>query len=147
VKPGTWMGSVMCAAWLAAACAHTGENGPVRAPASPEAEEAPARPVATSLANDPLSEPGAAHSGESHDHQDHGAPGHQHHHGMNHAGSAPVAEAGAPAAVYTCPMHPEVQQAGPGECPKCGMRLVPKKPSGAQAPSTSQAGSAHEHAN
>lgn len=22
---------------------------------------------------------------------------------------------------YTCPMHPEVRQIGPGSCPKCGM--------------------------
>lgn len=29
--------------------------------------------------------------------------------------------------VYTCPMHPEVQQSGPGKCPKCGMNLEPKK--------------------
>ncbi|MBL4698460.1 MAG: HAD-IC family P-type ATPase, partial [Phycisphaerales bacterium] len=28
-------------------------------------------------------------------------------------------------AVYTCPMHPEVQQVGPGSCPKCGMALEP----------------------
>ncbi|HFD14665.1 MAG TPA: heavy metal translocating P-type ATPase [Epsilonproteobacteria bacterium] len=28
-------------------------------------------------------------------------------------------------AVYTCPMHPEVQQKGPGACPKCGMALEP----------------------
>ena len=27
--------------------------------------------------------------------------------------------------VYTCPMHPEVRQPGPGRCPKCGMTLVP----------------------
>ena len=27
---------------------------------------------------------------------------------------------------YTCPMHPEVQQDHPGDCPKCGMTLVPK---------------------
>lgn len=27
--------------------------------------------------------------------------------------------------VYTCPMHPEVRQPGPGRCPKCGMELVP----------------------
>jgi hypothetical protein len=26
--------------------------------------------------------------------------------------------------VYTCPMHPEVQQNKPGKCPKCGMTLV-----------------------
>ena len=28
-------------------------------------------------------------------------------------------------ALYTCPMHPEVQQRGPGFCPKCGMALEP----------------------
>ncbi len=28
-------------------------------------------------------------------------------------------------AVYTCPMHPEVRQIGPGDCPKCGMALEP----------------------
>src|ERR1700691_1818337 len=26
---------------------------------------------------------------------------------------------------YTCPMHPEVRQMGPGSCPKCGMGLEP----------------------
>ena len=30
--------------------------------------------------------------------------------------------------VYTCPMHPEVEQQGPGSCPKCGMALEPKTP-------------------
>ena len=29
---------------------------------------------------------------------------------------------------YTCPMHPEVRQAGPGSCPKCGMALEPVAP-------------------
>jgi Cu+-exporting ATPase len=29
-------------------------------------------------------------------------------------------------AIYTCPMHPEVQQNHPGECPKCGMTLERK---------------------
>jgi Cu+-exporting ATPase len=32
-------------------------------------------------------------------------------------------------AIYTCPMHPEVQQDGPGDCPKCGMALEPMMPS------------------
>jgi Cu+-exporting ATPase len=27
---------------------------------------------------------------------------------------------------YTCPMHPEVRQKGPGNCPKCGMELEPE---------------------
>ena len=30
---------------------------------------------------------------------------------------------------YTCPMHPEVRQLGPGVCPKCGMALEPEMPS------------------
>ncbi|MGB3748124.1 MAG: heavy metal translocating P-type ATPase [Rhodanobacter sp.] len=39
---------------------------------------------------------------------------------------APAAPAGT---IYTCPMHPEVQQVGPGHCPKCGMALEPMMPS------------------
>ncbi len=31
-------------------------------------------------------------------------------------------------ASYTCPMHPEVRQVGPGTCPKCGMALEPLEP-------------------
>jgi len=33
-----------------------------------------------------------------------------------------------PTALYTCPMHPEVQQQGPGSCPICGMALEPLQP-------------------
>ncbi|MEA2884822.1 MAG: P-type Cu+ transporter [Bradyrhizobium sp.] len=36
----------------------------------------------------------------------------------------PAAPAGA---IYTCPMHPEVKQAGPGSCPICGMALEPEQ--------------------
>src|SRR6266516_3324274 len=28
--------------------------------------------------------------------------------------------------IYTCPMHPEIEQDHPGNCPKCGMTLAPK---------------------
>jgi Cu+-exporting ATPase len=28
--------------------------------------------------------------------------------------------------IYTCPMHPEIEQVGPGDCPICGMALEPK---------------------
>ncbi|WP_199223452.1 MULTISPECIES: heavy metal translocating P-type ATPase [unclassified Caulobacter] len=34
-----------------------------------------------------------------------------------------------PGRVYTCPMHPQVRQAGPGNCPLCGMALEPQAPS------------------
>jgi Cu+-exporting ATPase len=30
-------------------------------------------------------------------------------------------------AIYTCPMHPEIEQVGPGDCPICGMALEPKE--------------------
>ncbi|KAK47015.1 copper ABC transporter ATPase [Caballeronia jiangsuensis] len=37
---------------------------------------------------------------------------------------------GAPAGtMYTCPMHPEIRQDHPGNCPKCGMTLEPLLPS------------------
>ncbi|MDO8447667.1 MAG: heavy metal translocating P-type ATPase [Rhodoferax sp.] len=38
---------------------------------------------------------------------------------------APLAIAGT---IYTCPMHPEVRQDHPGNCPKCGMTLEPELP-------------------
>jgi len=41
----------------------------------------------------------------------------------------PAEEAGG--RLYTCPMHPEVQQQGPGTCPKCGMALEPMAPTAA----------------
>lgn len=56
------------------------------------------------VAPEPAEDPHAGHGA-------HGDPGH------------------APAAgdVYTCPMHPEVKRNAPGNCPKCGMKLVPAK--------------------
>jgi len=27
--------------------------------------------------------------------------------------------------IYTCPMHPDIKQDKPGDCPICGMKLVP----------------------
>ncbi len=39
--------------------------------------------------------------------------------------SAKVAEPAVAGAIYTCPMHPEIKQVGPGSCPICGMALEP----------------------
>uniref|UniRef100_UPI00262BCF96 heavy metal translocating P-type ATPase n=1 Tax=uncultured Jannaschia sp. TaxID=293347 RepID=UPI00262BCF96 len=37
--------------------------------------------------------------------------------------------------IYTCPMHPEIEQVGPGDCPICGMALEPKGvPTGEEGP-------------
>jgi Cu+-exporting ATPase len=58
--------------------------------------------------------------------------GHAHHDHALHAGhqhhpSAPAAppKATDTAVEYTCPMHPQVRQIGPGNCPICGMTLEP----------------------
>src|SRR6266568_2571016 len=40
-----------------------------------------------------------------------------------------------PGAIYTCPMHPEIRQVGPGNCPKCGMALEPVLASADERPS------------
>lgn len=51
------------------------------------------------------------------------------------------AQAAAPAepvpagTVYTCPMHPEVRQVGPGSCPICGMALEPALVGAEEGPS------------
>ncbi|WP_287804178.1 copper-translocating P-type ATPase [Diaphorobacter sp.] len=59
------------------------------------------------------------------------APHGQHRH---HSPQVPRPSAAPPApptadTVYTCPMHPQVRQSGPGHCPKCGMALEPVLPS------------------
>lgn len=41
----------------------------------------------------------------------------------------------APGAMYTCPMHPEIRQQGPGDCPICGMALEPEQVSLDDGPS------------
>lgn len=51
-----------------------------------------------------------------HDHSHHAKAEHPHSHDEH------VPEG----AIYTCPMHPEVRQVGPGSCPKCGMALEPE---------------------
>ena len=38
---------------------------------------------------------------------------------------APPAPPVAPGTIFTCPMHPEIRQVGPGSCPICGMALEP----------------------
>jgi Cu+-exporting ATPase len=37
-----------------------------------------------------------------------------------------AAKPAVPGTIYTCPMHPEIRQVGPGYCPICGMALEPE---------------------
>jgi Cu+-exporting ATPase len=56
--------------------------------------------------------PGAAASHGRHEHHAHRTP----------ANAPPPADKNA---IYTCPMHPQIRQSGPGACPLCGMALEP----------------------
>lgn len=62
----------------------------------------------------------AAASPDTHD--EHGGHG-------GHGGHADArhGDAGTAEVIYECPMHPEVTAKTPGLCPKCNMKLVPKK--------------------
>lgn len=84
-------------------------------PSNPDAPESNPLPVSTALAP----EPGHAEEPEKgRDHEGH-PPGAMQH-GEHGSAEPGVAE-------YTCPMHPEVSNPAPGQCPKCGMALVPRK--------------------
>jgi len=50
-------------------------------------------------------------------------------------GEKPAPPAAAPGAIYTCPMHPEIRQEGPGDCPICGMDLEPEEVTADSGPS------------
>tara|TARA_B100000700_G_scaffold326219_1_gene437097 strand:+ start:4687 stop:7005 length:2319 start_codon:yes stop_codon:yes gene_type:complete len=45
------------------------------------------------------------------------------------------AEPAPPGTIYTCPMHPEIRQEGPGDCPICGMALEPETVTADSGPS------------
>lgn len=53
---------------------------------------------------------------------------HSHHHHQHDKARQTLAtsEALGEGTVYTCPMHPQVRQVGPGNCPICGMALEPE---------------------
>jgi Cu+-exporting ATPase len=50
------------------------------------------------------------------------------------AAPAPPPSLAESATTYTCPMHPEIRQRGPGTCPKCGMALEPEMPTLEEGP-------------
>ena len=57
--------------------------------------------------------------------------GHEHHAHAQSPPTAPKTAAAGGKVTYTCPMHPEVLRDAPGDCPICGMALVPIAGTGA----------------
>jgi P-type Cu+ transporter len=64
----------------------------------------------------------AIHEAEAHDVAGHGRATNA----TKPAASPPMSASGI---VYTCPMHPQIRQSEPGNCPVCGMALEPEMPS------------------
>lgn len=98
-----------------AACAETTLETPSEHPANSRGHSEALPSVATALAPgfDPFSAYPAPESASS------AEPSHHH---------AEAAEPAQKTVIYTCPMHPEIRKEAPGNCPICGMRLVPKEP-------------------
>jgi hypothetical protein len=98
--------SVLSGAAFAASCATTELSVPSSHPGNPQAAVAQ-----VTLASPLQGTPGSAESSSAP--QEAAPQEHSHEH----------------ATMYTCPMHPEIIRDKPGNCPICGMKLVPKKES------------------
>jgi len=141
----TWQGALIALSVTFTAC---GSGVPPRPaaldPSNPDGPESPRiamnrdaalTPTAAETRADgvPSSDGGSAPM--HHDHQ----PRHQSGTGtepmdMSDAGAPSAAPSADAATVYTCPMHPEVTSNQPGQCPKCGMKLLPKAKAAPNAP-------------
>lgn len=103
-----------------------GELAPLPAthPASAQAEEAPLPTTPSALASVSDATVEAPDASHAHGHE------HVHAHGPSSPASPSSASGASPASAtqgFVCPMHAEVTSQAPGECPKCGMKLVPAK--------------------
>lgn len=97
-----------------------------RDPSNPKAPEGVSPAVATSAHASPSTAAPAGHDHGGHAATSSAAPGAVH--AMHDASAGQERkETGDAGIVYACPMHPEVTSSSPGACPKCNMKLVPRK--------------------
>ncbi|MBY5814583.1 copper-translocating P-type ATPase [Rhizobium leguminosarum] len=68
-------------------------------------------------------------------HEGHAHGGHHHHEEGRPATQAATRPEAPEGVIYTCPMHPQIRQIGPGTCPICGMTLEPEVTTAATGPS------------
>ncbi len=134
----------VCCALLLPACGATIRQVPASLdPSNPQGPEAVDPPRVAEA--EPAEQPAPPHGG----HTMEGMPGHEMPgdsapdggaHGDDSMGgmnmgppnASPKAPAKPATVTYTCPMHPEVVSPKKGTCPKCGMTLVPRKPTAKQ---------------
>jgi hypothetical protein len=131
---------LLIGALLIGGCATTSSSTSLQPdhPASVDAPEAPYTPSPSPLAGDrtdssPTSAPEVTGTGHAH-HGPSSQSAATSSAGATMMGEQPAAQPQQAAATYTCPMHADVVQSAPGECPKCGMRLVKRPSSGGLAP-------------
>jgi hypothetical protein len=138
------LSTVCFGALLLAGCATRTQNPQAtsaRNPANPNAPESAAKLLEPSL----MASAGALMTPTSATNES-GAGEHTHHHEQakpdekpqtqnpdSSAVQAPAAAAAGAATgtkdlFYSCPHHPQIKQDHPGECPKCGMKLIKKSP-------------------
>jgi hypothetical protein len=94
-------------------------------PSSPSAPEGLTAAVVASAAS--VRAPAESSGHEHHHHGSEQAPSAAKTEHEGHAAAPAASDAGTQGVVYVCPMHPEVTSNAPGICPKCNMKLVPKK--------------------
>jgi len=95
-------------------------------------QHTPLKPAAPEVPHEHAGHDLHAHQAH-HDHHDPANCGHGHAAGTTSASmplsaTAPRPTEATPGTIYTCPMHPEIRQDHPGNCPKCGMTLEPVLP-------------------
>lgn len=105
--------------------------GPIPVSDSPRDPSNPGAPEGVTPVVPPPAIASPPHTAPGHDHDTHAAsitsaPAGGH--GLHDAGSSAERKTTNDAGVvYVCPMHPEVTSSSPGSCPKCNMKLVPRK--------------------